>query len=114
MVTIKKGNSSINVVFKGNQQYTNKLSARNIMLNGGTVEIDYSHYEKKKRGNLEDTDFEKLQKSSNQISHIIVADETVKNKLKNETITTVVIKIDKKTIVNLKVSGFDEISGFIK
>ena len=63
MGTIKKGDSSINVVFKDGR-YTNKLWARNITIdpapNGDVLSIDYSHYSKRKRGNLEDSDFKDL------------------------------------------------------
>ena len=54
---IKKGDVSFNLAFK-NGEYTNKLFGRSFSLNqaGGAnqLEVDFSHYAKRKRNNLED------------------------------------------------------------
>ncbi|MFA6012507.1 MAG: hypothetical protein WC799_21125 [Desulfobacteraceae bacterium] len=49
MGTIKRGDSSIDVVFRDKGHYTNKLFARNVIFNNGRLEIDFSHYSRRRR-----------------------------------------------------------------
>lgn len=114
MPTIKKGNSAIDVVFVGKGQYTNHLLARNIALENDVLKIDYSHYSKNKQKNLEGSDFDKLLRLKGSISHIVVADSTVKKHLKNTAITSFEIQITETEEVKKSVRGYDESSGFVQ
>jgi hypothetical protein len=113
---IKKSDSSINVVFKDGA-YTNKLYARNIQLNissANTLNIDYSHYSKQKRSNLEDSDFEKLIKGKANISHFFIADKTVQKAIENTNITQVTLKLSETESVTIPVTDYDKPSGLLK
>jgi len=117
MRTIKKGNSSINVAFSGKSglpPYTNKLFARNIKVEMENILlIDYSHYSKRKRNNLEDSDYQLLCKLHSEISKIHIADDTVKKLISKLNIKKVHIKISDTSQATIIISSFEPISGLL-
>ena len=114
---VKKGDSSFNVVFN-NSTYTNKLFARNINLTqnqaGALLTVDFTHYSKRKRNNLEDTDFDLLLKQQNMISHFLVTDKTVRKHIADVGIVKVELKLDEETLVAVSVSTYDKAGGLLK
>ena len=119
MITIKKGDSGINVAFRDQyHSYTNKLFARNIILEtnseGDTLDVDFTHYSKKKRNTLEDSDFEKLQKQSAEISHFIISDDTVNAALSKANVINVRVRITDKSVVVVSVKGYEAENGFLR
>ena len=117
LIVVKKGDSSFNVVFKDNN-YTNKLWARNITLtqreDGVVMNVDFSHYSKRKRGNLEDSDFDSLQKQKDNISHFIIGDGTVSAAVERAKVIEVRLHLSDELYVSVPVTSFDKTSGFLR
>ncbi len=87
MPTIKIGDSSTTIVF-GDGNYVDKLVARDIVLNESTnaapvLQVDFAHYAKRKRGNLEDSDFEVLQRDNDSIAKLTLRDPTIAKKVQS-------------------------------
>ncbi|WP_321392777.1 hypothetical protein [uncultured Desulfuromusa sp.] len=114
MGTIKKGDSSIDVVFRDEGHYTNKLFARNVKFNNGKLEIDFSHYSKRKRNNNEDTDFQKILKNTDNISHLVIHDETIQKKLNTVQVENVTLELTNEVRVESAVSSYDSDIGFLR
>lgn len=115
---IKQGKFSFNVVFKGTDAYTNKLFACNAKLVNDpardTLQVDFSHYSKKKRNNLEDTDYARLVKQQEEISHFLIDDETVKKAFEDNKIIKVTIILSDSSSVSVSVSTLDKASGILR
>ena len=115
---IKRGDFSFNVVFKGADAYTNKLYARNAYLisaqSGDTLQVDFSHYSKKKRNNLEDTDYERLVNQQGEISHFLIGDDTVKKAIEDKNVANVTIILSESSSVTVAVSALDRASGILR
>ncbi|MCX7173751.1 MAG: hypothetical protein NT159_07475 [Proteobacteria bacterium] len=97
MPILKIGDTATTFVFGANA-YIDKLSARNIHLNQAdpsapVLQVDLAHYSRRKRGNLEDSDFEHLQRDCNQISKLAIRDATVAKKIRDFA-TVVAIEVD--------------------
>ena len=114
---IKKGDVSFNLAFK-NGEYTNKLFGRSLSLNqaGGAnqLEVDFSHYAKRKRNNLEDSDFQKLLSMQGQVSHAITTDDTVRKSLHDQVVTEIKLLLGEGVVVTFNLSGFDPKSGIFR
>lgn len=114
---VKKGNSSFNVAFK-DRAYTNKLRARNIALDAGQhgdiLYVDFSHYSKRKRNNLEDSDYERLVKQQGEISHFVIADNTVAKAVGNANVVEVKVQLSDTSLVSVPVTSFDKSSGILR
>ena len=97
MPTLKKGDTATTFVF-GTNGYVDKLSARNIVLHevdpsAPTLQVDLVHYSKRKRGDLEDSDFARLQQDCNEISKLAIRDATVAKKIQDYA-DVVVVEVD--------------------
>jgi hypothetical protein len=118
ILMIKKGDSSFNVVFKGEEAYTNKLYARNISLQesdvGATLQVEFKHYSKRKRKNLEDSDFDRLLKQKDQISHFVIRDATVLKGIEGKNIVRVDLILSDTDSVRVSVTTLDKVTGFLR
>lgn len=81
MPTLKKSDSPTTFVFTDGS-YIDKLFARNIYVDetnpsAQILQINLAHYSNRKRGNLEDSDFELLQKYVTKITKLAIRDATV-------------------------------------
>ncbi len=97
MPTLKINDMATTFVF-GADAYIDKLFARNIHLDdcdpsAPKLQVNLAHYSIRKRGNLEDSDFEDLQQNSNQISKLTIRDETVAKKIQNFA-NVVIVEVD--------------------
>lgn len=114
---VKKGDSSFNVVFK-DKAYTNKLCAQNITLakgqNGDVLTVDFAHYFKRKRNNLEDSDYERLVKQQGEISHFVIADDTVAKAVGEAKVVEVKVQLSDTSQVSVRVASFDKESGLLR
>jgi hypothetical protein len=114
MTTLKKSNTRVDIVFSDRaENYTNKLSAKNVSIEDHELSLDFTGYSKIKRNNTEETDFEKLQKTRNSIQQINIVDATVRKKLKDETVKSVIIHIDEQAPTKFAVSSYDSSTGFL-
>ena len=107
MITIKKGESSIDIYFNDPNIYTNKLFARNININNEILEFDFTHYSKRKYNDLSDNDFKLLTKSYNNINQIIINDDTVKKKLKSKNLTNIKLLIKNNLHTIFKINNYN-------
>jgi len=116
-VVVKKTNSFINVAFK-DLSFTNKLYAQNIQLinnqTGSILSIDYSHYSKQKRKNLEDSDFEKLVEQKAEIASFLVSDRTVQLAISEIKVVQVIVNLSDGESVSVPVTSYDKASGILK
>ncbi|MEX1222423.1 MAG: hypothetical protein WEA82_09970 [Idiomarina sp.] len=111
---IKLGKSSINAVFHGVERYTNKLRGKNITQNGGTLSVDYTHYNQ--RGTAptpEQSDAVKLLTRYADIKRFIIYDETIRRTLDWEKLTKVELILNGVGPVSYNVTSVDESNGFI-